>query len=119
MPRRRLLPVRDWPLSLKLATTVLVLAVIPLLLMAWINAHEVESQSIVRETQSLQRRAAAAARRLEQRALVVHGEGDETVPVDEGRALAKALRDEYDHPGPLAEQIRRGASDLLGATTPR
>ena len=39
--------------------------------------------------------------------------------VDEGRALAKTLRDEYDHPGPLAEQIRRGASDLLGATTPR
>ncbi len=31
----------------------------------------------------------AAARRLEQPALVVHGEDDETVPVDEGHALAK------------------------------
>lgn len=67
MPRRRLLPVRDWPLSLKLATTVLVLAVIPLLLVAWFNARAVESQSLLRETHSLQRRAAAAARRLEER----------------------------------------------------
>ncbi len=67
MPRRRLLPVRDWPLSLKFATTVLVLAVIPLLLVAWVNARAVESQSLVRETGSLQRRAAAAARRLEER----------------------------------------------------
>ncbi|MCA9706333.1 MAG: hypothetical protein KDK70_10835 [Myxococcales bacterium] len=67
MPARRLLPVRDWPLSLKLAVTVLALAVIPLLLVAWINAREVESQSLLRETQALQRSAAAAARRLEER----------------------------------------------------
>ncbi len=67
MPRPRLLPVRDWPLSLKLATTVLLLAVIPLLLVAWINAGAVESQSLLRETTSLQRRSAAAARRVEER----------------------------------------------------
>lgn len=60
-------PPRPWPLSLKLAATVLVLVVIPLLLVAWVNAVEVESQSVLRETQSLQRRAAAAARRLEER----------------------------------------------------
>jgi signal transduction histidine kinase len=58
---------RTWPLSLKLATTVLLLVVIPLLLVAWVNAVEVESQSVVRETQSLQRRSVAAARRLEER----------------------------------------------------
>lgn len=58
---------RPWPLSLKLATTVLLLVVIPLLLVAWVNAVEVESQSVLRETQSLQRRSAAAARRLEER----------------------------------------------------
>lgn len=67
MPRRRLLPVRDWPLSLKLAATVLVLAVVPLLVVALINAHAVESQSLSRETHSLQRRSADAARRLEER----------------------------------------------------
>lgn len=67
VPRPRLLPVRDWPLSLKLATTVLLLAVIPLLLVAWINANAVESQSVLRETTSLQRRSASAARRLEER----------------------------------------------------
>lgn len=60
-------PPRPWPLSLKLATTVLLLVVIPLLLVAWINAVEVESQSVLRETHSLQRRSAAAARRLEER----------------------------------------------------
>ncbi|MCX4244488.1 ATP-binding protein [Paraliomyxa miuraensis] len=65
MPRLR--PIRDWPLSLKLATTVLLLAVIPTLLAAYLNAREVESQSFVRETQSLQRSSAAAARRLEER----------------------------------------------------
>ncbi|MCA9654437.1 MAG: sensor histidine kinase [Myxococcales bacterium] len=54
-------------MSLKLAATVLVLAVIPLLLVALVNAHDVESQSVSRETQSLQRRSAAAARRLEER----------------------------------------------------
>jgi signal transduction histidine kinase len=67
VPRPRLLSLRDWPLSLKLATTVLLLVVIPLLLVAWINAREVESQSVSRETQSLQRRSDAAARRLEER----------------------------------------------------
>ena len=67
MPRRRLSSVRDWPLSLKLATTVLVLAVIPLLLVALVNAQAVESQSFVRETHNLERRSAAAARRLEER----------------------------------------------------
>jgi signal transduction histidine kinase len=67
VPRSRLLSLRHWPLSLKLATTVLLLAVIPLLLVAWINARAVEEQSLVRETQSLQRRSAAAARRLEER----------------------------------------------------
>lgn len=66
MPRR-LLPVRDWPLSLKLATTVLVLAVVPLLVVALVNATAVESQSVVRETHNLERRSAAAARRLEER----------------------------------------------------
>lgn len=63
----RLSPPRDWPLSLKLAAAVLLLAVIPSLLVAYVNAREVESQSITRETQSLQRRSAAAARRLEER----------------------------------------------------
>ncbi|MEM7154979.1 MAG: sensor histidine kinase [Myxococcota bacterium] len=67
MPRRRLSSVRDWPLSLKLATTVLVLAVIPLLVVALVNARAVESQSFSRETHNLQRRSAAAARRLEER----------------------------------------------------
>ncbi|MEM9462777.1 MAG: ATP-binding protein [Myxococcota bacterium] len=63
----RLLPVRDWPLSLKLATTVLLVAVIPLLLVALVNEQQVASHSHSRETQSLERRAAAAARRLEER----------------------------------------------------
>lgn len=67
MPNPRLLSLRAFPLSLKLATTVLLLVVIPLLLVAYINAVEVESQSVHRETQSLQRRSAAAARRLEER----------------------------------------------------
>ena len=67
MPRARLLPLRHWPLSLKLATAVLLLAVIPTLLVAYVNAVEVESQSLSRETRSLQRRSAAAARRLEER----------------------------------------------------
>lgn len=67
MSRLRLLALRDWPLSLKLATTVLLLVVIPLLVVAYVNAVEVESQSVNRETQSLQRRSAAAARRLEER----------------------------------------------------
>ena len=44
MPTSSPLSLRDWPLSLKLATTVLLLVVIPLLLVAWINAREVESQ---------------------------------------------------------------------------
>ncbi|MEX1366604.1 MAG: ATP-binding protein [Nannocystaceae bacterium] len=65
--RLRLLSVRSWPLSLKLATTVLVIAVIPLLIVALVNARDVESQSLTRETHSLQRRSAAAARRLEER----------------------------------------------------
>jgi len=60
-------PPRSFPLSLKLATTVLLLVVIPLLLVAYLNAREVESQSVHRETQSLQRRSAAAAHRLEER----------------------------------------------------
>jgi signal transduction histidine kinase len=67
VPASRPRPLRDWPLSLKLATTVLLLAVIPLLLVAWINATAVEEQSLLRETTSLQRRSAAAARRLEER----------------------------------------------------
>ncbi|MCH9683948.1 MAG: HAMP domain-containing protein [Deltaproteobacteria bacterium] len=67
MPRWRLHPLRNWPLSIKLATTVLVIAVIPLLLVAWINATAVESLSLSRETHNLERRAAAAARRLEER----------------------------------------------------
>ena len=67
MPTPRILAFRAFPLSLKLATTVLLLVVIPLLLVAYINAVEVESQSVLRETQSLQRRSAAAARRLEER----------------------------------------------------
>ncbi len=45
----------------------LVLAVIPLLLVAWVNATAVESASLSRETHNLELRAAAAARRLEER----------------------------------------------------
>jgi signal transduction histidine kinase len=63
----RLRPIRHWPLAIKLASAVFVLALIPQLVVALVNAEEVRSQLELREREGLQRRAVEAARRLEER----------------------------------------------------
>jgi signal transduction histidine kinase len=54
-------------LATKLASVTFVLALVPLVLVALVNAREVESQSVARERDALERRAASAARRVEER----------------------------------------------------
>jgi signal transduction histidine kinase len=63
----RLRRIRHWPLALKLASAVFVLALVPQLVVAVINAEEVHAQLEQREREGLQRRAVEAARRLEER----------------------------------------------------
>lgn len=65
--RHRLRPLRHWPLALKLAAAVFVLALVPQLLVALVNADEVHDQLESRERERLQHRAMEAARRLEER----------------------------------------------------
>ena len=65
--RLRLRPLRHWPLALKLAAAVFVLALVPQILVALVNAEEVRTQLEAREREGLQRRGVEAARRLEER----------------------------------------------------
>lgn len=54
-------------MATKLASVTFVLALVPLVLVALVNAREVESQSVARERDALERRAASGAQRLEER----------------------------------------------------
>lgn len=66
MSSRWLTP-KNWPLAAKLASVMFVLAVVPLVVVALFNARDVGAQAEKREQQALQRRAATAGRRLEER----------------------------------------------------
>jgi signal transduction histidine kinase len=63
----RLLTPKNWPLATKLASVMFVLALIPLVVVALVNARDVETQVELRERDALERRATAAGRRLEER----------------------------------------------------
>lgn len=67
MPTSRSFSPKDWPLATKLASIMFVLALVPLVVVALVNARDVESHSLARERDALERRAAAGARRLEER----------------------------------------------------
>lgn len=124
--RPRLLTLRDWPLSVKLASAVLALAVIPLLIVALVDTQLLEAHAIERETANLERRAAAAARRLAERVGRLRAYGElvaqnptlvAAVPADAGgtagdteaERIARAQRWDEAHPGvhPLLVSVRK------------
>jgi signal transduction histidine kinase len=67
VPSSRLFQPHRWPLATKLAAVVFVLAIVPMVVVALFNAQDVEAQAELRERDALERRAAAASRRLPER----------------------------------------------------
>ncbi|MEM6994004.1 MAG: ATP-binding protein [Myxococcota bacterium] len=58
---------RRWPLTTQLTLALIFGVLAPIAAVVWINARDVERQSLTRETVALEHRAAEAARRLEER----------------------------------------------------
>lgn len=101
---------RHWRLPSQLVFVLVFLVLAPIAVVVWINAREVERQSLQRETVALEHRAAEAARRLEERvgrlrAYVEHVATNpailsavDTAPVKGGDVLAKAEAWDEGHP---------------------
>lgn len=58
---------RRWPLATLLMLGLVLLVLVPIAAVVWVNARDVERQSLERETIALEHRAAEAARRVEER----------------------------------------------------
>lgn len=101
---------RHWRLPSQLVFVLVFLVLAPIAVVVWINARDVERQSLQRETVALEHRAAEAARRLEERvgrlrAYVEHVATNpailsavDTAPGKGGDVLAKAEAWDEGHP---------------------
>lgn len=101
-PTVPLLP-RHWPIAVKLALSLILVAFVPLAVVAVFNAQALEHQTHERETLALEHRAAEAARRVEERVgrLRAYVEHVATNP-----SILAAVRDQPDAPASVVERAQ-------------